>query len=186
MTTTPTAPVIVRGDELVLRDYRPDDLDRVLAAFADPSLQSWNPGAADADGAREWMSKRNDWSDGTHVSWAVADRDGSLVGSVSMFHLDPDQDDIELGYWTSPDARGRGVAVGAVRLAVTWAFGEVGLHRVHLYHAVENPPSCSVATRAGFRLEGVLLRSFRYPDGRYHDEHLHAVLADEWREMIAR
>jgi RimJ/RimL family protein N-acetyltransferase len=182
----PTAPVIVRGGGLELRDYRPDDLDRVLSAFADPDLQSWNPGAADADGAREWMQHRNDWSDGTHGSWAVAADDGSLVGSVSLHHLDLEQGDSEIGYWTSPDARGHGVAVAAVRLAVTWAFDEMGLHRVYLYHAVENPPSCRVATRAGFRLEGELRQSFRYPGGSYHDEHLHAVLADEWREMITR
>jgi RimJ/RimL family protein N-acetyltransferase len=184
--TLPAEPVVVHGDGLALREYRPDDLERLLAAFGDSDLEAWNPGPGDADGAREWMQRRNDWTSGEHASWAVTDGSGVLLGSVSLHHLDLEQGDSEIGYWTSPDARGRGVAVGAVRLAVAWAFGDLGLHRVHLYHAVENPPSCRVATAAGFRHEGVLRESYRYSDGAYRDEHLHAILASEWREMIAR
>ena len=42
---------------------------------------------------------------------------------------------------------------------------------------VDNPASCRVATRAGFALEGTHRSSFRYGDGRLHDEHSHARLA---------
>ena len=39
--------------------------------------------------------------------------------------------------------------------------------------------SCRVAEIAGFGLEGRLRQSYRYPDGVYHDEHLHARLASD-------
>ncbi len=36
-----------------------------------------------------------------------------------------------------------------------------------------------MATAAGFMHEGTLRQSYRYPDGRYHDEHLHGILASD-------
>ena len=39
--------------------------------------------------------------------------------------------------------------------------------------------TCRVATAAGFALEGVARQSYRYPDGLFHDEHLHARLASD-------
>jgi RimJ/RimL family protein N-acetyltransferase len=66
-----------------------------------------------------------------------------------------------------------------VQTATRYAFERLTLHRVYLFHAVGNVASCRVADGAGYRLEGELRRSFRYADGEYHDEHLHAILADE-------
>ena len=43
-------------------------------------------------------------------------------------------------------------------------------------HAVENEASCRVAQKAGFALEGITRKSWRYADGNLHDEHLHARL----------
>ena len=164
---------------LVLRPFAGADVPRLLEVFQDPDIVAWNPGPPDVEQVTAWAEGRNDWSGGTHVSWAVGDAAGDLLGSVSLHHLDLDQRDAEVGYWVSPWARRRGVAVRAVRLALSYAFGELDLHRVYLYHSVENTASCRVAARAGFRHEGTLLQSFRYADGRYHDEHLHARLAAE-------
>jgi RimJ/RimL family protein N-acetyltransferase len=71
------------------------------------------------------------------------------------------------------------VASCAVRAAATYGFGQLVLRRLHLFHAVENAASCGVARKAGFLLEGTLRESYRYADGRFHDEHLHARLATD-------
>jgi RimJ/RimL family protein N-acetyltransferase len=61
----------------------------------------------------------------------------------------------------------------------TFGFGELGLERLELFHALENTASCSAAQKAGFVVEGTLRRSYRYSDGILHDEHLHARLRDD-------
>jgi RimJ/RimL family protein N-acetyltransferase len=175
----PAGPVPLDGGALRLRAYTAADQPALARAFADPLICRWNPGPDPPDTVADWAGRRNDWTPGTHASWAVAGADGSLLGSVSLHQLDPDQADAEVGYWVGPWARGRGVAAGAVRLATGYAFAVLGLHRAYLFHALENPASCAAAGRAGFRLEGRLLQSHRYPDGAYHDEHLHALLAGE-------
>jgi RimJ/RimL family protein N-acetyltransferase len=169
----------VTGDFVVLRAFDDADVSQLLAAFDDPDVALWNAGPTEADGVLRWMRDRNDWASGEHASWAVADTSGALLGSVSLHRLDSEQADAEAGYWTAPWARRRGVAAAALALATGYAFGRIGLHRVYLYHAVENAASCVVAERAGFRHEGTLRQSYLYGDGRYHDEHLHGRLADD-------
>jgi RimJ/RimL family protein N-acetyltransferase len=105
--------------------------------------------------------------------------DGALLGSVSLHHVDVDHENAEVGYWIAPAARGRGLAARGVEMAARFAFTTLGFRRLYLYHSVENPASCRVAERAGFALEGVTRESYRYPDGRFHDEHLHGRLATD-------
>ena len=181
--------VVVAAADVVLRPFLPSDLSDLLTAFADPDIKAWNPGpVADAsletDEAVDWMAGRNDWSGGSHVSWAVAFPHGQLLGSVSLHKMDHDQRDAEVGYWLAPWARGRGVAVVAVDAAARFGYTELGLHRLHLFHAVENLASCKLATAAGFRLEGELRQSYRFADGYYRDEHLHARLTDDPPPLI--
>jgi RimJ/RimL family protein N-acetyltransferase len=172
-------PVELAAGPLRLRLWRSDDVDAVWAALQDPDTRLWNSGGvtcrADAAGL---VARRADWSAGDHASWAVVD--GScVVGSVSLHSIDPVQSDAEIGYWTVPAARGRGVAAVAVDAACRWAFARLRVDRIELCHAVENTASRRVAEKAGFTLEGRLRRSYRYGDGVKHDELLWARLADD-------
>ncbi len=153
----------------------PADRPALLTAFADHEIVHWNPGPA-VDDVADWMRRRNDWSGGDHASWAVAHPNGQLLGTVSLHKIDLAHGDAEAGYWIAPWARGSRRGTVALRAAARFAFDELELHRLHLYHAVENSPSCRVAVGAGFVLEGRLRQSYRCPDGTYHDEHLHGRL----------
>lgn len=165
---------------LLLRPWREEDAAAVLAALREPAIAQWNPspGGTDLPGAREWVRRRADWSAGDHVSLAVTAPDGGpLLGSVSLYRIHAD--DASIGYWTVPEARGRGVASTAVTALTTWAFTQLRLHRIELCHAVANPASCCIAERAGYPAEGTLRESYRYGDGLRYDEHLHARLATD-------
>lgn len=163
-------------EDLVLREYRPHDHADLLAAFADAEIGLWNPQTTDPAEIAAWAESRNDWSEGDHASWAVADESDRVVGAVSLHHVDLRQEDAEIGYWVAPWARRRGIARRALRAATACGFEAMGLRRIYLYHAVENLGSCVVATQSAFALEGTLRQSHLYGDGVRHDEHLHARL----------
>jgi len=123
---------------------------------------------------------RQDWSAGDHFSWVAVDAGvGNLLGSVSLHDINHAQGNAEIGYWTAPAARSQGIATNAVATVCRWAFISVRLHRIVLYHAVENQASARIARKAGFTLEGKLRRSYRYGDGIRHDELLWARLYDD-------
>ncbi|MEU7867031.1 GNAT family protein [Dactylosporangium sp. NPDC049140] len=175
MAAVPAHPVPIELGDLVLRAPLEADAPAVAAAFADPPLQQWSPPPAGTD-VYAWIRDRADWSSGARVGWVVAAADGGpVLGSVSV-RVDATLDHGMIGYWTVPDARGRGIATRSVRAAARFAFDVVGLHRIELCHAVDNPGSCRVAEGAGFPLEGILRESYPYGDGQRHDEHLHAKL----------
>jgi RimJ/RimL family protein N-acetyltransferase len=62
----------------------------------------------------------------------------------------------EVGYWTAPAARGRGVAPAAVQAICRWAFAELGLELIEWRAEIGNVASRRVAEKAGFTLEGSL------------------------------
>jgi RimJ/RimL family protein N-acetyltransferase len=189
---SPAAPNLVRHDAVVdpvevavggllLRPWQVDDAHDVLAALRDDEVRLWNGfGEVTLEEVGVWLTRRMNWSAGDHASWAIVEAgDGTLLGSVSLHSIDTGQGDAEIGYWTVPAARGRGVASSVVDAVCRWAFGTLPIDRVELCHAVENEASGRVAEKAGFRLEGRLRRSFRYGDGVKHDELLWARLADD-------
>jgi RimJ/RimL family protein N-acetyltransferase len=166
-----------------LRPWRADDAPAVLLAVRDPAIARWNPvdrPDPDLRIAQAWVEDRGDWTGSEHASFAVVTADDdALLGSVSLFKIDRVHGNAEVGYWIVPRSRGMGVATTAVDLVARWAFDMGELHRVQLYHAVDNPASCRVAVKAGFVLEGRPRESFRYGDGQLHDEHLHGRLATD-------
>jgi RimJ/RimL family protein N-acetyltransferase len=176
---TPIEPVELHVGELLLRPWRADDADAYWAALQSPDGRLWHGSTLDTrDEVRSALARRSDWTTGDHASWALVD-DAGLLGSFSVHRIDRDQDDGEIGYWTAPAARGRGLAARAVQTACRWAFGDLGLHRIQLFHAVDNVASGRVAEKAGFTYEGRLRQSHRYGDGLRHDELLWARLATD-------
>jgi RimJ/RimL family protein N-acetyltransferase len=179
-------PILLEAGGLRLRPWRADDVDVVWAALQDPQTRLWNGGGVTSrEEAAALVARRADWSSGEHASWAVVDGD-AVVGSVSLHSIDPVQGDAQVGYWTVPAARGRAVAPTAVDAVCRWAFGALPVERIELCHAVENTASGRVAEKAGFSFEGRLRRSYRYGDGRKHDELLWARLAGDPAPALSR
>jgi RimJ/RimL family protein N-acetyltransferase len=174
-----SAPVIVL-DGLRLRPHRPGDAVRIAEACSDPVTQHWLaqlPRPYGADDARAHLEQvREDAAAGRALFWAVADpRDDRLLAEVGLFGLGvPAPRACEVGYWTHPDARGRGVMTAAVRAAARHALlpepdGGLGLERVLLRAAEGNAASRAVAVRAGFLASGRDRRAELLRDGSVAD-----------------
>lgn len=157
------------------------DAEQALALLTDPEVRRWNPGpdVEDLAAAADWCRSAADWSDGTHASWHVDDREtGRFVGNVSLFAIDADHATAKIGYRVMPGERGRGVGREALTAVTDWAFAARALERIQLEHAVANVASCRVAEAAGFLLEGTLRSSYAV-DGRRYDEHVHGRLVGD-------
>ncbi|MEJ3741864.1 GNAT family N-acetyltransferase [Actinomycetes bacterium KLBMP 9797] len=153
--------VIRAAEDLILRQWRPDDADAVYRACQDPDIQAWTrvPSPYLPEHARDFVTRSAPaaWSSGTGAPFAVTDAaTGEVVGSCGLVSIDPVLQSGEIGFWTAPWARGRGVAVTATRAVCRWAFAERGLRRVVWVAALGNHASRLVALRAGFRLGGEL------------------------------
>jgi RimJ/RimL family protein N-acetyltransferase len=178
-TATPIEPVELRAGELLLRPWREEDVDAYWAELVLPGGRLWHGSALETrDDLVAALARRRDWTLGDHASWALVDGE-ALLGSISLHRINREQDEGEIGYWIAPAARGRGLAGLAAEVACRWGFADLDLHRIQLFHAVENLASSRVAEKAGFTCEGRLRQSYRYGDGLRHDELLWARLATD-------
>ncbi len=85
----------------------------------------------------------------------------------------------ELGYWTAPAARGRGVATRAGRAVAQWATDLLGIERLVWRAEVGNHASRLVALRIGFTMEGLGRGNLRHADGSRLDGWIGALYPGE-------
>jgi [ribosomal protein S5]-alanine N-acetyltransferase len=166
-------PAIDAGEGLRLRPFTETDAAAVASAFDDPSIHHWHHRSMSRDEAHAWIAGSHErWTTEQDAEFAVTEAAG-LVGRVALRGVLLDIGQAEISYWTLPHARGRGVATRAVARLATWALDEVGFWRLAIRHSTQNPPSCRVASAAGFPAEAILRRQHLHADG-WHDVHVHA------------
>ncbi|WP_030271129.1 GNAT family N-acetyltransferase [Micromonospora globosa] len=164
-------PVEIIEDGLLLRPWRAEDADAVHRACQDPDIQRWTtvPRPYLPEHASEYVTtiSATAWAEGTGALFAVCDAGtGELLASFGLVSVDRAREPAEVGYWTAPWARGRGVAVRATRALARWAFDALKLRRLTWQAEIGNHASRLVALRAGFRIEGELRLADPSPGGR--------------------
>lgn len=183
-----TAPV-VHGDGIVLRPHHDDDVPRIVEACDDERTGYWLGGIpqpyTEADAQAYLLDRRDRMARGNGLYWAVADPDADLLlGSIAVLELDG-LSGPEVGYWAHPAARGHGVMSEALRLVVRHCFidtedGGLGLERLRLVAAYDNPASRRVAEVNGFRTVGTERKATLCRDGR-HDAVLYDLVSEDLR-----
>lgn len=189
---TPTTPwydvPTIRGNRLVLRPFGEADTARVTEACSDPRTQHrlpFLPNPYTQADARAYVERCADAAiQGRALVWAVADiADEQLLGSLAVSGAGPVSR--EVGFWTHPSARGRGVMSDAVALAARHAFtdtadGGLGVHRLFLKASVDNDASQHVARLNGFSEIGRERESEALRGGTYGTLLVFELLADDW------
>jgi RimJ/RimL family protein N-acetyltransferase len=172
------------GDGVVLlRAWREADVPQLVEACQDPEIPRWTAAPEHYTEANALAWVRGDpvsyEPPGSRVSFAVVDAadDRGLFGSMSIMRVERGWLG-EIGYWTAPWARRRGLMTRAVRVLARWGFHEFALRRVELIIAVDNEPSNRLAAKAGFTREGVL-RQYRENKGVWRDHAMWSLLPDE-------
>ena len=173
------------GARARLRTVRAADEPDLLAVFSDADhLRFWSHGPlADLDDARRYReSIEAGTADRAFFQWAIteppADR---LVGTVTLADWDRDNRRVEIGFILRPDRAGRGLASDAVRTALGFGIGEMGLHRVEADVDPDNAASVRLLERLGFEYEGRLRDRWFTFYGEWKDSDIYGLLADDLR-----
>jgi RimJ/RimL family protein N-acetyltransferase len=184
-------PVTLEGRGVRLRKWRHTDAKRVAEACSDPLTRHWlvaQPAPFTVEQAGSFIARwRDEAHDGKALRWCVADCESDLcLGLVALVDLGSALGTAgEVGYWTHPDARGRGVMSEAVRLAVRHAFiphedGGLGRRRLRLTAADGNSVSQHIALANGFVEVGRERQAEPLGDGTFVDLVRYDLLVDEW------
>ena len=170
----------LKGDGVVLRRWRMEDVPAVTEACRDEEIARWLalvPQPYTADHARLYIQDCIDASD-DRWPFAITEKDsGSVIGSIDM-HITR-LGTGHIGYWMAPGARRRGLTTSALRTLTRWAIEDLGLGRVELATDPDNIASQRVAEKAGFQREGVLRAMLPTREGTRRDGVMFSILPGE-------
>jgi len=187
-------PITLEGRGVRLRQWRHTDAERVVQACSDERTRHWMaslPSPYTIQDAHTYIAGRSEEaSEGRGLYWCVADPDSDgCLGAVGVMSLDEALGTVgEIGYWTHPDARGRGAMTEAVRLAVRHAFipradGGLGRQRLRLNAADGNSASTHIALSSGFVEVGRDRQAEPLGDGTFADLIRYDLLVDEFPDI---
>ncbi|WP_426561892.1 GNAT family N-acetyltransferase [Angustibacter sp. McL0619] len=164
-----------RTPDLLLRSWRPDDLDGFFDVYSRWDVMRWlgpqpRRAVVDLDEAAErlarWVQRGLDLS-APQGLWAIVPLsagavDGVPVGTAMLMPLDDETgrtDEVEVGWHLHPDHQGKGLATRAARALLDRA-ATAGYPRVLALTDLDNEPSQAVARRLGMADEGPTDRWF--------------------------
>lgn len=178
--------VYLEGDGVVLRTIEEDDLPFLRDAINHPDVRRYLPNRLplNLDGEREFYEAVvvGDDESLNLLVWQVADEgEERRAGTIGVNGLGSVDGSAEIGLFIVPEAWGEGVGTEASRLVTDWAFREQGCHRVIARVMDGNEASAAIWEKLGFRHEATF-REAVFHDGEHLDQHLYAVLADEWHD----
>jgi ribosomal-protein-alanine N-acetyltransferase len=137
----------------------------------------WSEPFTDPSGFDVWIARMQT---GAHVGLVARDTErGRVVGVVNLSEIVRGVFRCAyLGYNGMAWCAGSGMMTEAVRLAVAYAFGELGLHRLEANIQPDNARSIALVRRLGFRQEGFSPR-YLCIGGVWRDHERWALLAGE-------
>jgi RimJ/RimL family protein N-acetyltransferase len=151
----------LRDTDLLLRPFVEADADAIVSALTDDEIARWIPLIASPythEDAEGWLERCGAvWAAEESYPFAIVDSTtGELLGSIES-HADTGT----VGYWVKADARGRGIATRALRLACQWN----STRPLWLTTHPDNVASQRVAEKAGFRRVGMTPHEPHFRDG---------------------
>lgn len=174
---------LVRGERVRLRGLADADLDPLVewwlqsdSAVLQQNSVSPRPAASVREMFQAWS--RNDSPGG--AGFSIDDETGSLIGHATLWGATLPARVATFAIVIGPVAVGRGYGTDATRTMLRYAFDELGVHKVELRVWAFNDRAIRAYEKAGFVREGVR-RAVAFHGGRFHDEVLMGVLAEEFR-----
>lgn len=183
----PAAFPTLRTERLELRLLVAADAPALFALFSDPAvMRYWSrpPMTDEAEAAELLVGALVAFARGASLRWGMQRReDPTVIGTVSLFHLDAQSRRGELGYALRSEDWGQGLMHEALLAVVDWAFDEAGLdlHRLEADLDPRNAASRRALERLGFQEEG-LLRERWTVAGETTDSLIMGLLRREWRD----
>lgn len=150
-------PPLLRTDRLVLRRWRPDDVEPFAAMNADPRVTEFFAELQDATATAGLVERIGEsFDERGYGLWALERRDSrEFIGFTGLWTLpegSPSPGDVEVGWRLTPSAWGKGFATEAASASLADGIHRLGLHEVWSWAVASNTASIAVMERLGMSL----------------------------------
>ncbi len=169
----------IRTERLLLRPFREEDWQGVLAYMSDPAVTTFlEEGLLDEAGSRSFVA--HNLGDSAQALAVTHRKSGELIGHL-VFHPWFGPRTQEIGWVLGRPHQGKGYATEAARALLVYGFETLDLHRVIATCQPENVASWRVMEKLGMRREAHFHQGHYRGNGVWWDEYFYAILAGEWK-----
>jgi len=147
-----------RAGDTIIRAVEPDDLISTRRWRNDPNISGPALGRRfpiTTVGEQQWFESLGAGPFPTHVVWAVADAESSIVGLVQLYDIDWIHRTASFGIWIGPEHWNCGHASRATKLAVDHGLCDLGLRQIRLSVLSTSEAALHTYAKLGFVREGV-------------------------------
>ena len=149
---------MIETERLVLRRWKPEDLDPYAAIMADPEVADWLSGPMTREQSAAGIARFEGWfeRDGFGIFAVERRSDEALIGAIGLGRLDdryaltPVAGMVEIGWRLARSTWGAGFASEGARAVLDDAFGRLALKSIVAFTAEANARSRAVMERLGF------------------------------------
>lgn len=170
-------------ERLKLRKFSVDDAKDMFNNWASDKrvtrFLTWQPHES-ADATKQllegWVAA---YDSPKTYNWVI-EYERQAIGSISVVRLSDKCEYAELGYCLGYDYWNKGFMSEAVNAVIDYLFAEIGVNRVGISHATENPGSGKVAQKCGMIYEGTKREYFKTSTGKFVDIADYGIIRSEW------
>jgi RimJ/RimL family protein N-acetyltransferase len=175
-------PVLAAG-AVTLRALRAEDARSLHALLTTEEVARFiSPPPTSVEGFERFIAWAHaEQAAGRYACFAVVPAGtDTAVGIFQVRQLDAAFDTAEWGFVIGSPFWGTGLFADGARLVVDFAIDTIGVHRLEARAAVANGRGNGALAKVGAVREAVLRQSFDRHGQRY-DQHLWAILSDDWK-----
>jgi len=176
---------VLETERLILRQWELSDLNDFYEYAKNPNIgpnAGWEPHTS----KDVTMKILQLFIEGKNV-WAIVYKgNGKVIGSIGI-HEDKKREDINakmLGYVLSEPYWGKGLMTEAAKCVMSYAFLEMKLDVLSVYHYSFNNSSKRVIQKCGFSYEGTLRLASKTYDGSIYDDVCYSITKEEYNLQI--
>ena len=174
---------ILGGANFVLRELRAEDAPALFSMLSTEEVARFiSPPPTTIDGFERfiaWTQREREL--GRYVCFGVVPAGmTTAIGLFQLRALEPGFGSCEWGFALGSQFWGTGLFVDGARAILNFGVDVLGAQRIEARAAVANGRGNGALRKIGAVQEGILRRSF-LRDGRYHDQVLWSILAEDWR-----
>ena len=176
---------VLETERLLIRRFGKEDLDDFYEYARNPNVgpnAGWKPHAS----KQETKEILRQFVNSTTI-WAIVDKNTSkVIGSIGL-HADRKRDyqnAMMLGYVLAEPYWGRGLMTEAVKRMIKYAFEELNIDLLSVYHYPHTERSKRVIEKCGFHYEGTLRRASTIYNGRVFDDVCYSLTKEEYYSEI--
>jgi ribosomal-protein-alanine N-acetyltransferase len=174
----------INTSRLSLRAITAADVDHFYAVYSNAEvMRYWStPPLPDKEAARKLIAEIcKDVELHEILKWGIA-LDGTLIGSVTLFHLDFTHRRAEIGYALGRAYWGKGYMQETLKAILSYAFTVLNLHRIEADVDPRNDASVKTLERLGFQREGYLRERWQV-NGEIQDAFFFGLIRPDWDAM---